>query len=76
MSGGGEVIEEARKVAVSEKEVNTSNLSVEGIMDSVRNHEEEVKLNTPLPPLHMIPSYYSYPPLFTQVPNTTAEEAK
>ena len=53
MSGEGEVTEEAIKFYVSEKEVNTADLSVEVIMESVVSLEEEVKLNTPVTEPHL-----------------------
>ena len=44
-------------------------------MESVGGPEEEVKLNTPIPAPHIIPSYYSYSPFFPQVSNPAAEDA-
>ena len=44
-------------------------------MESVGSPEEEVKLNTPIPAPHIIPSYYSFPPSFPQVSNPDANEA-
>ena len=40
MSEEGEETDEARKFVVSEKEVNTTDLSREGIMDSAGSPEE------------------------------------
>ena len=75
MSEEGGVTKELRKVVVSEKDVNTAALSGELIMESVGSPEEEVKFNTPVSAPFIIPSYYSCPPLFTQVSNLDAEEA-
>ena len=58
---------------MSEKEVNTPALSGEGIMDSVGSPEEEVKLNTPVPSPHIIPSSSSSPPFLPQVLNIAAK---
>ena len=76
MSGEGEVTEEARTVVVSEKEVNTTDLSGERMMESVKSTKEEVKLNTPVPEPHIITFYYSSPPFFPHVSNPSTEEAK
>ena len=71
-----EGMEEAIKVAVSEKEGNTTDLSEEVIMESVGSPEEEFKWNTPVPEPHIIPFSSSYPPFFPQVSNSSSEEAK
>ena len=42
-------------------------------MESVGSPEEEVKLNTPVPEPHIIPSSSSSPPLLAQVSNTGAK---
>ena len=73
MSEEGERMEEAGKVVVPEKEVNTPVLSQEGIMESVGIHEEEFKLNTPVHTPHIIPSYSSSTPLLRQVSNTAGD---
>ena len=67
MSKEGEVKEEVRKVVVSEKEINTPDLSGEVIMESFESPEEEFKLNTRVPAPHIIPYSYSLPPLLRQV---------
>ena len=69
-------MEEARKVGMSEKEENTPALSGEVIMESFGSPEEEIKLNTPVPELHIIPYSSSYPPFFPQLSNPAAEGAK
>ena len=76
MSEEGEGTEGARKVVVSEKEGNVPDLSGEGIMESVGSPEEEVKLITPVPAPHIIPSYFSSRPFFSQVSNPAVEKAK
>ena len=62
VSEEGERTEETRKVVASEKEGNIPDLSVEGIMESVGSPGEEGKLKTPVPVLHITPSYYHPPP--------------
>ena len=69
-NGGG------KKVAVSKKEGNTTALSIEKIMESFGIPEEEIKLNTPVPELHIIPYSSSYPPFFPHVSNMAAKESK
>ena len=67
MSGEGEGTEEVSDFVLLEKEENTTDLSGEVIMESVRIPEEEVKLNTDVPTPHIIPFYYSSPPFFPLV---------
>ena len=72
----GEGTEDARKVVVSEKEGNTTDLSGERIKESVGSPEDQVKLNTPVLAPYIIPSSSSSPPFFLQASNPSAEEAK
>ena len=64
MSREGEGTEEASKFFVSENEGNTTALSGEVNMESVGSPEEVVKLNTPVPTLHIIHFSYSSPSFF------------
>ena len=49
MGGNGR----GEKLFMSEKELNTADLSGVVIMESIGNPEEEVKLDTPVPVLHI-----------------------